>query len=192
MIGQYIWRTVGDLGVRKGHAARNGKTFSWDDPPEGGHPGEEYNCRCWAEPVKVAKGSSKNQLCLDIWKSREKVQRKHEDFIEKIRKTEKEIHLRNTQIEDLKQKIRDLGGPSIQGQIKKKIHIIVALIDSVVSIYNQKKVLDYVYGIIEHEEQIEVLEKELETQSKEKEANLEKLRRLEEEYKVRECRIFHP
>lgn len=25
--------------------------FAWDNPPETGHPGEAYNCRCWAEPV---------------------------------------------------------------------------------------------------------------------------------------------
>lgn len=47
----YIWRTVGDEKVRGEHAARNGKRFSWDNPPEGGHAGEDYNCRCWAEPL---------------------------------------------------------------------------------------------------------------------------------------------
>jgi len=50
--GSYIWRTVGDSKVRSAHADRNGKTFSWDDPPEGGHPGEAPNCRCRAEDVK--------------------------------------------------------------------------------------------------------------------------------------------
>lgn len=49
--GTYIWRTVGDEKVRGHHASRNGKIFSWDDAPEGGHPAEDYNCRCWAEPV---------------------------------------------------------------------------------------------------------------------------------------------
>ena len=48
---QYIWRTVKDSDVRPAHAAREGQTFSWTNPPEGGHPGEDYNCRCWAEPV---------------------------------------------------------------------------------------------------------------------------------------------
>lgn len=27
--------------------------FSWDNPPSTGHPGEDYNCRCWAEPHNV-------------------------------------------------------------------------------------------------------------------------------------------
>jgi hypothetical protein len=47
--GAYVWRTVGDGKVRGEHAVRNGQTFLWSDPPEGGHPAEDYNCRCWAE-----------------------------------------------------------------------------------------------------------------------------------------------
>lgn len=42
---QYIWRTVKDNDVRPAHAAREGQIFSWTNPPEGGHPGEDYNCR---------------------------------------------------------------------------------------------------------------------------------------------------
>jgi hypothetical protein len=49
--GQYIWRTAGDSDVRSEHAVRNGKTFSWDSPPKGGHPGEDFGCRCTAETV---------------------------------------------------------------------------------------------------------------------------------------------
>lgn len=46
----YIWRTRNDGKVRSSHADREGQVFSWDDPPVGGHPGEDYNCRCTAEP----------------------------------------------------------------------------------------------------------------------------------------------
>ncbi len=46
----YIWHTQGDGKVRESHAVNNGKVFAWDNPPEVGHPGEDYNCRCWAEP----------------------------------------------------------------------------------------------------------------------------------------------
>ncbi|MCH2545980.1 MAG: minor capsid protein, partial [Alphaproteobacteria bacterium] len=46
----YIWRTSGDEKVRAAHAANNGKIFAWDNPPDTSHPGEDYNCRCWAEP----------------------------------------------------------------------------------------------------------------------------------------------
>lgn len=42
---------MGDGKVRSSHADRDGKTFSWDDPPEGGHPGEALNCRCTAEDI---------------------------------------------------------------------------------------------------------------------------------------------
>lgn len=50
--GRYIWHTAGDGRVRSSHADRDGKEFSWDKPPEGGHPGEAPNCRCWAEDIE--------------------------------------------------------------------------------------------------------------------------------------------
>lgn len=57
-IDRYIWRTSEDGSVRESHAELNGKTFSWDDPPEVDektgrceHPGGDYQCRCTAEPV---------------------------------------------------------------------------------------------------------------------------------------------
>ena len=46
----YIWRTQDDNKVRSNHAKFNGRVFSWDNAPPTGHPGEDYNCRCWAEP----------------------------------------------------------------------------------------------------------------------------------------------
>lgn len=46
----YIWRTARDERVRAVHREREGESFEWSDPPEGGHPGEDYNCRCYAEP----------------------------------------------------------------------------------------------------------------------------------------------
>lgn len=53
-ISSYTWRTVGDERVRETHAAVDGQVFSWDSPPaetDDNHPGEDYQCRCWAEPV---------------------------------------------------------------------------------------------------------------------------------------------
>lgn len=51
--GLYIWRTVQDDHVRHDHAVRDGRRFYWNDPPDGGNPGEDYNCRCWAEPIAL-------------------------------------------------------------------------------------------------------------------------------------------
>ena len=45
----YVWRTRRDGKVRSHHAEREGQVFAWDEPPEGGHPGEDYGCRCTAE-----------------------------------------------------------------------------------------------------------------------------------------------
>lgn len=47
----YIWRTQDDGKVRSSHAHNDDQLFAWNSPPETGHPGEDYNCRCWAEPV---------------------------------------------------------------------------------------------------------------------------------------------
>jgi SPP1 gp7 family putative phage head morphogenesis protein len=52
----YIWRTVEDSHVRPMHNALDGTYHRWDDPPECdkgifAHPGQVFNCRCFAEPV---------------------------------------------------------------------------------------------------------------------------------------------
>jgi SPP1 gp7 family putative phage head morphogenesis protein len=47
-IDQYVWQTAQDERVRHAHRLRQGKIFSWDDPPQDGHPGEPINCRCVA------------------------------------------------------------------------------------------------------------------------------------------------
>ena len=50
-VKRYIWRTSGDERVRDEHVDRDGETFSWNEPPEDGHPGQPINCRCYSEPV---------------------------------------------------------------------------------------------------------------------------------------------
>lgn len=52
----YVWRTASDGDVRDTHAELEGKVFTWDNPPcidgEGcHHPGEIWNCRCYAEII---------------------------------------------------------------------------------------------------------------------------------------------
>jgi SPP1 gp7 family putative phage head morphogenesis protein len=50
-ITHYTWRTSRDEAVRKSHRANNGKRFAWSDPPgETGHPGNDIQCRCTADP----------------------------------------------------------------------------------------------------------------------------------------------
>lgn len=50
-VTRYRWSTARDSRVRDRHAAREGKEYYWKRPPAGGHPGEDINCRCVAEPV---------------------------------------------------------------------------------------------------------------------------------------------
>jgi SPP1 gp7 family putative phage head morphogenesis protein len=47
---KYIWRDSNDNRVRASHENRDGKTYEWNKPPSGGHPGTEIMCRCFAEP----------------------------------------------------------------------------------------------------------------------------------------------
>lgn len=72
----YIWRTEKDDRVRGKHAEREGKIFNWHIPPEGGHPGEDYNCRCWAEPYRPERYKDKPMIVdvsgLDMFKELQK------------------------------------------------------------------------------------------------------------------------
>jgi len=55
-IKQYRWNTVGDKRVRPKHRQFSGKIYSWPtkskpNPKPGTRPGEDIQCRCWAEPI---------------------------------------------------------------------------------------------------------------------------------------------
>lgn len=50
-VKKYRWITIGDNRVRHHHAARNGQVYTWAKGSESGtHPGDEIQCRCYAEP----------------------------------------------------------------------------------------------------------------------------------------------
>jgi len=50
-VTHYLWRDSDDKRVRPTHQKNDGKRFSWEKPPAGtGHPGQDIQCRCWAEP----------------------------------------------------------------------------------------------------------------------------------------------
>jgi SPP1 gp7 family putative phage head morphogenesis protein len=56
-IDSYVWRTSRDERVRESHKDLEGKRFKFEDPPvsndagDENNPGEDYQCRCTAEPV---------------------------------------------------------------------------------------------------------------------------------------------
>ena len=51
-VEEYIWRTAGDERVRDSHRSKNGKIYRWDSPPQDtGHPGQDIQCRCVAQPI---------------------------------------------------------------------------------------------------------------------------------------------
>ena len=59
----YIWITQGDERVRTSHAERDGGIFDAANPPEGGNPGDDYNCRCKGGFL-VYFGASTIEICL--------------------------------------------------------------------------------------------------------------------------------
>lgn len=51
-ISEYIWRGAADARERPTHIANNDKKFKWSEAPDNtGHPGNDIQCRCYAEPV---------------------------------------------------------------------------------------------------------------------------------------------
>jgi hypothetical protein len=90
---RYIWRTVGDGKVRSSHAEREGEVFSWDNPPDGGHPGEAPNCRCWAEA---------KDHCLDERDKSAEAQKEFEDARHELEENERLIHNLKLEIPVLK------------------------------------------------------------------------------------------
>lgn len=50
-IERYVWRTSRDERVRNTHIVKEGRIFDWSKPPfDTGHPGQDIQCRCTAEP----------------------------------------------------------------------------------------------------------------------------------------------
>jgi len=51
-VTEYVWQTSQDERVRPTHRVKHGKTFRWDSPPpDTGHPGHDYMCRCVANAI---------------------------------------------------------------------------------------------------------------------------------------------
>lgn len=48
---EYIWIGRNDALERASHKANNNKKFRWDKEPETGHPGADYQCRCYAKLI---------------------------------------------------------------------------------------------------------------------------------------------
>ncbi len=62
-VTEYIWRSSDDERVRSLHREYDDRRFSWGQPPDGGHPGEAHNCRCFAEPVVEGLAFPEGAVC---------------------------------------------------------------------------------------------------------------------------------
>ena len=50
--------------MRESHRRNDDRIFAWDDPPPTGHPGEDYGCRCLAEPTLQDAGEPRVKLVV--------------------------------------------------------------------------------------------------------------------------------
>ncbi len=115
----YIWRTRKDNKVRSSHSDREGKIFSWKNPPPGGHPGEAFGCRCWPEPAEIDKKEFEDKLFL--YNNRKSANLDDGSEIGDVFTDPKNLSLSNkgaehiTSSEDLRLKVYDdgLGNPTI-------------------------------------------------------------------------------
>jgi uncharacterized protein with gpF-like domain len=106
---QYIWRTVGDGHVRGAHAALDGQQRQWSDNPD---PGEDFNCRCWAEPIgKQIPIPPRKPKCRNLRDSRGSLQAKLDALLQSYARLVKDLESlieKNNKIVENMQK--SLGG----------------------------------------------------------------------------------
>jgi SPP1 gp7 family putative phage head morphogenesis protein len=81
-VKRYVWSTSLDERVRPLHQEREGRTYSWDDPPSDGHPGEPINCRCVARAV-IGSTLSRDSLTRDAFEEAKHPRGAHGRFGEK-------------------------------------------------------------------------------------------------------------
>ncbi len=82
--GYYIWHTVGDDKVRESHQALDNTICSWSDSP---NPGEDFNCRCWAELILISPNCRDEQEALNIEKEKfEALNKRKDQHIKDLRK----------------------------------------------------------------------------------------------------------
>ena len=62
----YVWRTQEDEKVRVSHQENDGKVCYRDSPPKTGHPGQDYHCRCTAEPYIRGVTEYANQTIVSV------------------------------------------------------------------------------------------------------------------------------
>ncbi|MBN6711125.1 minor capsid protein [Haemophilus haemoglobinophilus] len=129
-IKKYRWSTSGDERVRTSHAENDGKIFSYDDPPETGHPGHGVNCRCVQIPVLDDVPTDKEKTPTE---PSQKTEEKHfgvksaELLLEKAGKIEPKITSDVTQViasvggkvEGLEYRLKSIG--SLERKIKTEM-----------------------------------------------------------------------
>lgn len=104
--GQYIWRTTGDNRVREEHAQLNKSIRRWNDAPD---PGEDFNCRCWAQPIAAITHSCAAEK-EDFEKKHEKVKTLSNKLNDLLLQLQAQIEAHNTLVQNAR---KVLGGRAV-------------------------------------------------------------------------------
>lgn len=135
-VERYVWRGVLDQRERDSHRAKEGKIFRWDQPPsDTGHPGEDYQCRCTAEPyladVVPTDIPSREDLMRDIAKQQEAA-RSRERIIVRPAPEPSPSPARQTREESPEEiSARIFGAPEIEGGGKAKRETVTKAIQDI-------------------------------------------------------------
>ena len=179
--GTYIWRTAGDDKVRPSHAEREGQVFSWDNPPDGGHPGEAPNCRCTAEDVKDDK-------CEKILTELKAAWRRHDALHKPILDAQRDVAISEKRLADLEEERSEirfaLSTVPIPGRPSKITRREAAATGTSMALLQQR--LEEIGQEIEREEQTLATAKE-KLAALEREQNNHRSTALELERRYKEC-----
>lgn len=134
-IERYVWRGVLDQRERDSHREKEGNIYRWDDPPsDTGHPGEDFQCRCIAEPYladEVPKDiPNREAIMKDIQRQQQMLsERQRIEIPEPPKEPEAQIPLEGSPEEDESERI--FGKPSITGGTQSKRTVLVEAIRTV-------------------------------------------------------------
>jgi SPP1 gp7 family putative phage head morphogenesis protein len=109
----FIWKTQKDSRVRDTHELLQDKYYTWDDLPFVNRkglglvrtkPGDEWGCRCWAEPARGPKGSQTNRPVEPPIQIQSREQKASETLASKI-----QINSKESFVPKVNQSINDLS-----------------------------------------------------------------------------------
>ena len=184
--GKYRWMSVLDDRVRASHAARHGEIFDFGAHP---YPGEEHNCRCWAEPVKPEKN-----ICIELWNNIQNLRARLQEINNQILQMDRQIQSKRNEIQEQMKKIIDIIDFPIPGLDKMTLDDIFKALEKFLgridALFKIKQISDHFIKKQGLEKKLEDLEKKRKSLQDQADALQKKLEDTEEEFSIRCPNVF--